>query len=271
MNEKTTKLNYKVFRSSPETFQVVSTVVYGEKDAILFDAQMCLSQAKKVVEMINSTGKELKSVYITHGHPDHYWGGNIIKEAYPDAKFWATPRTIDVINRLQDKEYKQWKPIFGDDIPDEPVIPNAIMADKFEIDGESLEIKRDNQGDVDNSSYVWIPSMELVIAGDIVYENVPLWVMETNKEERAHWMKTLDQIQALKPMIIIGGHGEQNAKNSPEAIKFVKEYLQFYDQAVAEAKDGEDLKARIRKRFPELNGLDIILDLTAESAFPKKA
>lgn len=88
------KLNYEVFISSPETFQVTSTLVYGENDAILFDAQISLSEAKKLAETIKKTRKNLKTIFITHGHPDHYWGLRLYLKPLKKQNIWQARKRL---------------------------------------------------------------------------------------------------------------------------------------------------------------------------------
>lgn len=264
------KLKLDVFTSSPGTFQVTSTLVSGEKEAILFDAQMSLSEAKKVAGIIRKTRKDLKAVYITHGHPDHYWGARSVLEAFPKAEFLASPETIKLMEKIREKELSQWKPVFKDDIPDEPLIPNSYAERFFEIEGGKIEVVGNVQGDDEGSSYLWIPSLKAIVAGDIVYENVAVWVLETDKTQRKKWIETLKQLEARKPEVVIGGHAEVGAKHSPQAIDFTKRYLFAFDKMVENSKSAEEVIGKMKKEFPELNGLESVLQMSAEAAFAKK-
>src|SRR5262245_61341097 len=88
------KLQWKVYTASPEGFQVTSTLIYGDKDAILIDAQFTLSDARRLVDTIKQTGKNLTTVYVTHSHPDHYFGFVEIKKVFPNAKLVALSETV---------------------------------------------------------------------------------------------------------------------------------------------------------------------------------
>ena len=77
-------LQLRIFTSSPEGFSVNSTLVYGDKDAILIDSQFLLSEAHRLAAMILESKKNLTTVYITHPHPDHYFGLAVIKQAFPN-------------------------------------------------------------------------------------------------------------------------------------------------------------------------------------------
>ena len=81
----------KVFFSDESGFEVASVIVTGKTDAVLIDAQWTLSNAHRVVAEILETGKHLKTIYVTHAHPDHYFGLGTIAEAFPEARVIALP------------------------------------------------------------------------------------------------------------------------------------------------------------------------------------
>jgi glyoxylase-like metal-dependent hydrolase (beta-lactamase superfamily II) len=94
-----TKLTATVFTGSPAGFLVDSTLVAGEKDAILIDAQFDLADAHRLVAMILESKKNLTTVYVTHFHPDHYFGLAVIQQAFPRAKLVALPAAVDEIKQ----------------------------------------------------------------------------------------------------------------------------------------------------------------------------
>jgi glyoxylase-like metal-dependent hydrolase (beta-lactamase superfamily II) len=60
-----------------ETFfqAMASTLIYGNKDAVLVDAYLTTKQANCLADWVASEGKNLTIIYITHGHGDHWFGG----------------------------------------------------------------------------------------------------------------------------------------------------------------------------------------------------
>src|SRR5262245_56323587 len=81
------KLQSKVFTASEEGFLVNSTILTGDTNSGVVDGQFTLPDARNLVKEIKAAGKPLAWVYVTHAHPDHYFGLEAIKEAYPNAKF----------------------------------------------------------------------------------------------------------------------------------------------------------------------------------------
>ncbi|MGA2091717.1 MAG: MBL fold metallo-hydrolase [Endomicrobiales bacterium] len=265
---KVSALTLSVYTSSAETFHVTSTLVQGEKDAILVDAQLTLTGGRSVVEMIKKSGKNLQAVYITHGHPDHYWGINAIHEAFPAARIVSIQSVIDIINRFQVAKYAQWHPVFGSDIPENPIIPTALEGETLELEGNVLKIWK-GQGDVEGSSAVVIRSLNAVIAGDTVYNGVHPWTLDTDKAGRTRWAETLNQLMMLQPGTVVAGHKNPKAKDDLDAIIFTKKYIEAFDTVIESSHSAEEVIKRMNGQFPGLL-LEPILQMAANALFPKQ-
>ena len=258
-----------VFTGSPGGFLVDSTLVAGDKDAILIDAQFDLADAHRLVATILETKKHLTAVYVTHAHPDHYFGLAVIHQAFPTAKLIALPAVADEIQKAWRDKVKQWGPLYGELIPSEPVAPSALQGTTLTLEGQTLEIHGGVQGDAADNSYVWIPSIKTVVAGDVIYRGVHVWTAETNPAQRRAWRKTLDELAALKPSTVIAGHKDPKLANDAGAIDATRAYLDAFDAAVASSKTAADVQRKVKAKFPDAQ-LDIILQLGAGAAFPAK-
>jgi glyoxylase-like metal-dependent hydrolase (beta-lactamase superfamily II) len=267
--DETGKLKLKVFTSSPEGFLVNATLVSGAKDAILIDDQFQLSDAKHLAAEIKETGKNLTTVYVTHWHPDHYFGFTALKETFPSAKFVALPETVKEIEKTAAAKVKQWQPMFKDNIPAKPVVPEALQGTTLTLEGQTLEIVGRVQGDDVNNSYVWIPSLKAVVCGDIVYSGVFPWTAETNPEQRKAWAGTIDKIAGLSPAVVVPGHQKPDAGDGPASLLFMKSYLTTYDEALSSSKTAADAQAKVKAKYPDL-ALDVILKIGTEAAYGKK-
>ena len=261
------KLELKVITASPEGFLVNSTLITGARDAVLIDAAFTRADARRIVTGIRASGKNLTTVYVTHDHPDHYFGLEVIKQAFPTARFVALPGAVAGIERTWQSKVAQWKPLYGDSITSTPVIPTALAGNSISLEGEKLEIVGPVQGDDAVNSFVWIPSLKAVVTGDILYSGVYVWTAETDTAARRRWAATLDRIAALHPAVVVPGHQQPALGTTPASVAFTKEYLAAFDQALASASTPEDLQARVKARYPSL-ALDIILKIGAEAAYP---
>ena len=260
-----TKLSTTVFTGSPAGFLVDSTPIAGDKEAILVDAQFDLADAHRLVAMILESKKTLTTVYITHYHPDHYFGLAVIKQAFPKAKLVALPAAVAEIKQTWQAKLKQWGGMYGDNLPSQPIIPEPLKGTTLTLEGQALEIHGGVQGDDVDNSYVWIPSIKTVVAGDIVYRGVHPWTHDTKPDQRKAWIKTIDEIAALSPTTVIGGHKDPKLKDDPAGLAQTRDYLIAFDAAVTSSKTSAEVQQKIKARYPDLQ-LDVILALGADAA-----
>jgi glyoxylase-like metal-dependent hydrolase (beta-lactamase superfamily II) len=262
-----TKLTTEVFTASPQGFLVTSTLIAGEKEAVLVDGQFTLSDAHRLVGMILDSKKTLTTVYVTHDHPDHYFGLVVIKQAFPQVKIVAQPAVVAEIKKTWAEKVKRWGPMFGANLTSKPIIPEPLAGHSLTIEGQTLEIHGSVQGDDATNSYVWIPSIKTVVAGDSVYQGVFPWTAETNPASRGAWSKTLDQVAALGATTVIAGHKDPTQKDDASAITTTKAYLKDFDEAAAASKSASQLQSKMKAKYPKL-AMDIVLQVGAAAQFP---
>ena len=264
------QLHLQVFTSPPEGIAVNSTLVYGDKDAILIDAQFRLSDAHRLVAMILESKKNLTTVYVTHPHPDHYFGLVVIRQAFPNARFVALPRVVDGIKASWEGRVKAWKPQYGDNVPSSPIIPDALDGNMLTLEGETLQIFGPLQGDsAGDNSFVWIPSIKAVVGGDTLFSGAHFVFAPMTSTQKKDWRSTIDQIAALKPEIVIPGHQIAGAPNDASVLAFMKKYMQDSDDAQASSKSADEFKSKMKSLYPNL-GIDGLLNISAQAAFPTK-
>ncbi len=260
-----TRLQTTVFTSTPEGVSVTSTLISGEKDAILVDPQFLLSEAHKVAAMVLESKKSLVAVYSTHAHPDHYFGITVLRQAFPNARLVALPAVVTGIRNGWEGRYKFWSATHGANVPAPgSVLPEELQGTTLTLEGNELQIIGGVQGDGPNNSFVWIPSTRTVIAGDIVFSGVHFGVPSGNA--RTEWLKTLDQIATLQPTVVVPGHQVPGAKNDLSALDFMKKYMVDWDKVVASSKTADELTSQMKKLYPNL-GMENLLNGGAQAAF----
>jgi len=258
------KLHMRVFTSAPDGFSVNSTLIYGNRDAILVDTQFARSEAHRVAAMILESKKNLTTVYITHGHPDHYFGIEVLKQAFPNARFVALPATIAAIRNGWEGRLKFWTPEFGFNLPTTgPILPDELQGNELNLEGEALQVVGGVTGDGPNNSYIWIPSMRAVIAGDIVFSGAYFTPPKMPEE----WLKTLDQIADLKPITVIPGHERVGARNDASTIGFMKAYIRDYNEALESSRTAAEFRSKITRKYPNF-ALERLIVSAADAAFP---
>jgi glyoxylase-like metal-dependent hydrolase (beta-lactamase superfamily II) len=60
-----------------------ATLIYGNRDAVLVDAMLTVEQVRALVEWVAASGKNLTTIYITHGHGDHFFGIAALQNRFP--------------------------------------------------------------------------------------------------------------------------------------------------------------------------------------------
>lgn len=256
-------LNLKVYNADGNSFHVNSVLVSGKQDAMLIDAQFTRADAHRLVAEILASGKTLKTVYVSHGDPDYYFGVEVIKAEFPDVKVYASEPTIAWIKNTVQKKVGFWGPKMGANAPRTPVIPEALPKEGLMLEGQKLDVVG-LDGDLPGRSFVWIPSIKAVVGGVNVFGGLHAWTADTQtREQRSAWIKTLDRIEALKPATVIPGHARDTGKVGVEAVQYTRTYLQRFETELEKAPNAAALIDTMKRLYPEA-GLGIALDIGAK-------
>lgn len=262
-----TKKTIQVIVSPDSGYAATSTIVSGERDAILIDPQFAKSEAKKVAAAIKASGKNLTTVYVTHAHPDHYFGLAVMKEEFPNAKLVALPDAVPAIERGWPGRREFWYPTYGEELPSAtPVLPTALAKPELELEGEVFPITGGLTGDGPGNSMMWIPSLRAVIAGDIIFNQVHFGQPADNTA----WEASFAKIEALKPAMVIGGHSKIGVQHTPAVIDWMRQYTKDFRAFKAQSKSAEELKQKVLAKYPNL-AMPSILDREAGNAFAPPA
>ncbi|WP_176517259.1 MBL fold metallo-hydrolase [Pseudomonas faucium] len=259
-------LHLEVYNPGQEAiFPVSSVIVTGKKDAILVDAQFGKAQAEQLAQRLRASGKQLKTIYISHGDPDYYFGLDTLTQAFPDAKVLASAATVAHIRQTKDAKLAYWGPQMGADKPARLVVPQVLDGNRLLLEGQALEVMG-LDGPQPDRSFVWIPSIKAVVGGVVVAENIHVWVADTQSpKSHADWLGTLAQIEKLAPRTVIPGHFMGQSSRSLEAVRFTANYIRDFDAETAKAKDAGALVAAMSKRYPGLAD-ESSLELSAKVA-----
>ena len=251
-------------------YDVNSTMVSGEKEMLVIDPQFSLSSAHRLAAEILESGKQLTTIYVTHPHPDHLFGLAVLKQAFPQARAVALPQTAAAVATAWPNRQKFWAPTYGNNIPGpEPVVPDSLTEPVLVLEGHRFPITGPVPGsDGPGNSFVHIPELKAVVTGDIVFDHAYFGV---NKDAaRADWLKTVDQILALKPEIIVPGHEGPGATRNLASIDFMKKYIADWEANVAQSKTPAEMRQRLLAQYPGL-GMDFTIDQRIAAWFPAPA
>ena len=213
-----------------------ATLIYGQRDAVLVDAFLTVEQAHALVEWVAASGKNLTTIYVTHGHGDHFFGIGALLNRVPAARAVATPGVVKVMHQQASPEYVAnfWNARFPGQIPERLVIADEIEGNVIDLEGHDLSVVKTGHTDTGDTTCLHVPSVGLVVAGDVAYNDVHLYLAESNAQTRREWIAALDKIESLNPLAVIAGHKRPGNDDSPKIIVETRQYIRDFDR-VAEA------------------------------------
>lgn len=241
-------------------FPVSSTLITGEKDAILVDAQFSNREAEELVKRIQASGKRLTTIFISHGDPDYYFGLDVLTRAYPEAKVLATPATVAYIEKTRAPKLAYWGPILKDSAPARTLVPEVLQGDALELEGQRIQVV----GHDPQHTSLWIPSIKAVVGGVLTSANIHLWVADAQSvEARQSWLKSLDELEALQPVTLVPGHYLGEPAMNLADLRYTRDYLLTLERELDKAKDSHALIAAMKAHYPQLQD-DSSLELSAK-------
>ena len=261
--------NAQVFTSDEASFSVDSTVILGEKKALLVDAQVNVPSATRLADLIASTGRELETIWITHFHPDHVLGLAVLMDRFPNAK----PLTHKAVRPLIEKSAAGTLAFLAGKAPgvfaDRVVIPDAFDGDSLRLEGERSDIIGPMHGDTALETALHIPSLDTLITADVVYADTHVWVEEnTTSKALNEWRKSLDVLEAIGARTVIPGHRLPTSANDASSFAHTRAYLEQWEKALATTKSPEELRAAMMAGNEKL-GLTFALERAVGAIYPK--
>ena len=231
---------------------ITSTLIFGEYDAVLVDAMMTVAEADALADWVALHHRNLETIYITHAHFDHFYGLGILLDRFPAARAIATPKTVEAMQSSFTPTVERLaRRCFPGQVPTKLVAPEPCDHETFTLEGHELRIIEQGHTDSADTTSLHIPSIGLVVAGDVVYNQCHMYVGDTTPETRQNWIVALDRLAALNPAIVVAGHKRPGAPDSPSAIEDTKHYLQDFDRLQKTATSDRELFDQMTELYPD--------------------
>lgn len=260
-------LEWKHFASSDKGFFRAPVLLSGSKEAMLIDGGFSLIDGRAVAEAIAASGKTLTTIYISQSDPDFYFSLAPIKSAFPAAKVIAATDTINAIRANVQKKIDIWAPQLKENGPQklsDIIFPESFDGTSLQLEGHNIEIV--NAQGLENRRYLWVPSLNAVFGGVLIFSGLHVWTADTpTPAARAAWVKNLEAIAARAPSVVVPGHLAPNGALDVSAVNYTREYLLAFEEEVAVAANSDALIAAMTKRYPNA-GLIPALQIGAKVA-----
>ena len=184
---------------------ITSTLIFGEYDAVLVDAMGTVAEAEALADWVALHNRNLETIYITHAHFDHFYGLSILLDRFPGARAIATPKTVNAMQMSFSPAVERLaRRMFPGQVPTKLVPPEPYEHDTFTLEGHELRIIEQGRTDSPDSTSLHVPSIGLIVAGDVVYNQCRMYVGDTTPESRKNWIAALDRLAALNPAMVVG-------------------------------------------------------------------
>ncbi len=230
---------------------ISSTLIYGKRDAVLVDTFMTVNQNDVLVDWVKCSGKNLTTIYITHGHGDHWFGIGALLERFPGARAVASKAVVNMMKeRPPDVLKSWWEERLPGQIPDRVVTAEVMDGNVIKLEGQDLVVVEVGHTDTHDTTILHVPALGLVVAGDAAYNGVHQLLAETNPQKRREWIAALDTVESLKPRAVIAGHKRPGNEDSPRIIEETRQYIRDFDRLAETTKTARELYDQMLKLHP---------------------
>jgi glyoxylase-like metal-dependent hydrolase (beta-lactamase superfamily II) len=238
------------FGPPPAFDAITSTLIFGEYDAVLVDAMTTVAEAEALSNWVALHHRNLATIYITHGHFDHFAGLSVLLQRFPGARAIATAKTVELM-RVQADMMPVFRKSWPGQLPASIVIAEPYDDESFTLEGHELRIIEQGRTDAVDTTSLYVPSIDLVVGGDVVYDKCHMYVGDTTPESRANWIAALDRLAALSPKTVVAGHKRPGAADTPEAIEESKRYLIDFNRLQQETSSDRELYDAMTELYPD--------------------
>jgi glyoxylase-like metal-dependent hydrolase (beta-lactamase superfamily II) len=236
-------------------FRVVSTIVVGPTECVLWDAQYKVSDGKRLADRIAATGKRLKAIVISHADHDHYMGAMEVLARFPNTPVYMAAATLADYNERSQQDLAAERKRPNAEAPEKLATAQLLPATSLTVDGHRLEVIEGLVGDVRKpaSAVLWIPSLRAALVADLAFSGIHPWLGDSDIASRSAWRASLKRIADLKPAIVVPGHkADIAAPDSPDVLTFMQTYLTDFDRLMASSATPTELVSAMREKYSDL-------------------
>jgi len=235
---------------APAWDPTTSTLIFGAREAVLVDPLMTVSEANALADWVGLHDRRLTTIYITHGHGDHYLGLPVMLNRFPDARTVAAPGTARHMQQDTQPLDNSLRALFPGQIADTVPLPEPLESPEIELEGSVIEVVETGRTDTLDTTSLHVPDLGLIVSGDVAYNHCHMYVGDTTANGRAEWIAALDRLAELNPAAVVTGHKDPTQGNPPEVLAESRGYLEYYGQLRDEGVSDQQLFDAMVDRYP---------------------
>jgi glyoxylase-like metal-dependent hydrolase (beta-lactamase superfamily II) len=213
-----------------------------------------VEQARALANWIAASGKNLTTIYATHGHGDHFFGVSTILERFPAARFVARPEAIEIMRQQASPESLAtfWNPRFPGQLSSQLAIAEELTGNVINLEGQDLVSVPLGFTDTAGTTCLHVPSIGLIVAGDAAYNGVHLHLSESpDRQKRQEWLAALDKMESLKPRAVIAGHKRAGNVDNPKILGETRKYIRDFERLATQTTTARELYDQMLTLYPD--------------------
>jgi glyoxylase-like metal-dependent hydrolase (beta-lactamase superfamily II) len=131
------------------------------------------------------------------------------------------------------------------------LVAEPLEGDDLELEGRKLVPINAGRTDTAHSTCLHVPSIGLIVAGDVVHNGIHPFLGETDTQSRLEWISTLDKLEALNPKEVIAGHKVPENDDDPGIIAETRQYLRDFNRLNAATTTARELYDAMLEIYPD--------------------
>jgi glyoxylase-like metal-dependent hydrolase (beta-lactamase superfamily II) len=239
--------------TAPEAgFRVNTHIVETPHDLTIIDAQLALPLAREVAEVVKGLGKPVGRIIVTHGHPDHISGLQVLDEEFPGTEIWALQSVRDFMAEWAQPMLDARRAAFGDIIAERAVYPtHTLRTGENAFPGLRVEVEEVTGTEAHSSALITFPEHRVLSANDnVAAPGYHLFLVHEDDDNAENWIALLERIGARTDVdVVLTGHGPTTDPRSGAEAGI--DWLRTAIKARGESADPAAYAEAVKSRYPD--------------------
>src|SRR5712671_3413715 len=236
------------YLSPADGLRVNTQVIEGPNAVVIFDGQFLLPYADEVASYVQTLGKPIDRIILSHAHTDHWGGLQILTERFPDVRVFALDGVADQIRASGPARLDRLRRNYGDKAAAKITVPTETITEGLQrIDGVTYDFKRFVDAESDLQLAALLPEQKVLMAFDLVFS--PNEHAFTVVDHFDHWMIVLERLKVLQgyDMITIGHDTPVHRSAIDSTITYIKRAKEIH----AVSADAKTYSESLKAAFPD--------------------